>query len=281
MGHLIDFNRRDQGEGCFFVVFFRLHQAVSTAQHHANQHKCNGFNQRAVSINKQAMKGRLCLTSIRQCCPTLAYRADLKGQAHFPPEVDEEMNIWRNHHNLMNIINASLFFFSPTICIIGSAAGMLCCVWKGARLFDPREMDKSKYGHFAVVEVKTLRFKKKKKKSNKATSSNTNQWKRCLEMGRKMLMQHRLKLNDCCKVRSRNAYKEDARLLEKEQAKGFLVCGFNANNVSWGNKDDCFLMFLCFCTSLSFLLTNPYGLRYYEPFVYLHTRRNASGMRFL
>lgn len=64
-----------------------------------------------------------------------------------------------------------VFFFSPTICIIGSAAGMLCCVWKGARLFDPREMDKSKYGHFAVVEVKTLRFKKKKKKQQ----SNTQQ----------------------------------------------------------------------------------------------------------
>lgn len=34
-------------------------------------------------------------------------------------------------------------------------------------------------------------------------------------MGRKMLMQHRLKLSDCCKVRSKNAYKEDVRMLEQ------------------------------------------------------------------
>lgn len=112
MGLLIDFNRRHWSQFFFvlFCLFFRLHQPVSTAQHHANQHECNGFNQRAVSINKQAIKRRLCLTSIRRCCSTLAYRADLKGQPHFPPEVDEEMNIWRNHHNLMNIINTSLFF---------------------------------------------------------------------------------------------------------------------------------------------------------------------------
>lgn len=52
------------------------------------------------------------------------------------------------------------------------------------------------------------------------------------------------KINDCYKVSRGNAYKEDVELLEKQQAKEFLVCGFCRNNVSWGNKDDCFLMFL-------------------------------------
>lgn len=54
------------------------------------------------------------------------------------------------------------------------------------------------------------------------------------------------KINDCCKVSRGNAYKEDVELLEKQQAKEFLVCSFCRNNVSWGNKDDCFLMFLWF-----------------------------------
>lgn len=267
-----------------FWVLSSAHQAVSAPHRHANQHGCNEFNQRAVSINKQVIKGRLCLTSIRQCCSTLAYRADLKGQLHFPLEVDEEMNIWRNHHNLMNIINASLFsdylhnLIRCWFVVLHLKRSVL--VWHPGKWIN-LNMDILQLS--LPHQGKTLCFtqKERKKNRNKATRSQENQWKRRLEMGRKMLMQHRLKLNDCCKVRSRNAYKEDARLLEKQRAKGFLVCGFNANNVSWGNKDDCFLMFLCFCTSLSFSADKHYTLRCYEPFVYFHMHRNASGMQFL
>lgn len=41
-----------------------------------------------------------------------------------------------------------------------------------------------------------------------------------------------LKISDCCKVSIRNAYEEDAELLEKQQAKEFLICDFGGNNVS-------------------------------------------------
>lgn len=59
----------------------------------SNQHECDGLNHRAASISKQAMRGRLRLASISPCSYTPAHPAHLEGQPHFPPEVDEEMNI--------------------------------------------------------------------------------------------------------------------------------------------------------------------------------------------
>lgn len=139
MGLLVDFNHRH----CVHDPFGRNKQVITG--HHTNRHECHGFNQGAVSINKQAIKGRCIvldfhLAMLRHSCMLSWF----KVQPHFPSEVVEEMNIWRNHHNLMNII------MWPPICIIGYAARLLCHIWKGAHLFDLGEMDTSKYGHLRL-----------------------------------------------------------------------------------------------------------------------------------
>lgn len=66
-----------------------------------------------------------------------------KGQLHFLSVVDEEMNICRNHHNSMNIINAiCLYYLHNQICRVFA---VLC--FNGSRYsFDPGAADKIKYG---------------------------------------------------------------------------------------------------------------------------------------
>lgn len=113
-----------------------------------------------------------------------------KGQPHFPSEVDEEMNIWRNHRNLMNIINGILF--SPHL------HNRICCSFvvlylKRSTFFDLGEMDKSKYGHLQLLLSHQTKISISHKNVTKQSHHHKpgKSMKRCLEMERKMLTMQR------------------------------------------------------------------------------------------